>query len=82
MVSVPEVVFGCAVGCPGREEGQRGRCRLSLDVGVSVILHSSSYSSAVPVPVVAVVQAGLLDNEVAYVASEGRVPECNVMDAG
>ena len=55
---------------------------LSAAVGVSLILHSSSYSVAIPEPEVAVVQAGVLVSDVAKVASEGRVPDATVMEAG
>ena len=46
------------------------------------MLQLRMYSSLVPEPEVAVVQAGLLDVEVASVASDGRVPQARVMEAG
>ncbi len=51
-------------------------------VGVSVIMHSVSYSSAVPEPEVACVQAGELEVDVASCASEGIEPELMVMELG
>ena len=47
---------------------------MSDAVGVSVTGHSNSYSSVMPEPEVAVVQAGVLVKEVASLASEGSDP--------
>jgi len=79
MVRVPDVMLGPPLLPPAAKKVAwyvpllRGR-------GV-VILHSSSYSSAVPEPEVAVVHAGELLREVAS-EEPGREPELTVMEDG
>jgi hypothetical protein len=81
MVSVPETVLGAPLA-PPVAKNVAWYVPLSAVTGVSVIAHSSSYSSDVPLPDVAVVQAGELERDVASFASLGKLPEFRVMEAG
>jgi hypothetical protein len=78
IVNVPDVALGAPL-LPPVAKNVAWYVPMSLAVGVSVILHSSSYSVEVPEPVVAWVQPGVV---VGSEASEGRAPEATVMDVG
>jgi hypothetical protein len=81
MVKVPDVMLGAPLVPPVAKK-VTWYVPLLAEVGVSVTLHSSSYSSAVPEPEVAVVQAGELVRDVASAEPAGREPELTVIDDG